>query len=95
MQTFTIRRRNAWKSPEELDATAGRSTEVGEQMSDEVRWIRSYVLQDDDGSLGSLCVYEAISEDALRDHAQRVDMPADEITAVADTVVCGRIRVTT
>ena len=55
-------------------------------MSDQVRWIRTYVL-DDGGTLGSLCVYEAVSVDALRDHAKRVGMPADEITPVADTVI--------
>jgi Protein of unknown function (DUF4242) len=87
METFVIRRREAWKSPEELQEVAGRSAKIGdEEMSDDVRWIRTYVL-DDGGSLGSLCVYQATSADALRDHAERVGMPADEITPVMDTVV--------
>ena len=87
MELFIIRRREAWKDGEELEGVAARSSKIGdEEMSDQVRWIRTYVL-DDGGTLGSLCVYEAVSEEALRDHAKRVDMPADEITKVADTVV--------
>ena len=87
MELFVIRRREAWKDGQELEEVAGRSSKIGdEEMSDQVRWIRTYVL-DDGGTLGSLCVYEAVSEDALRDHAKRVEMPADEITKVADTVM--------
>lgn len=39
------------------------------------------------GTLGALCIYQAVSEEALREHARRTDMPADEITPVANTVV--------
>jgi thiamine biosynthesis protein ThiC len=88
MKTFAIRRRNAWASAAELGATAERSTRVGnEEMADQVRWIRSYVLKESDGTLGTVCIYQAVDEEALRTHARRVDMPADEITEVADTVV--------
>jgi uncharacterized protein DUF4242 len=88
MQLYNIRRRNAWKTPEELQAAAARSTRVGnEEMADDVRWIRSYVLAEDDGTLGTLCVYQATSPEAIREHAHRVGMPADEINLVADTVL--------
>jgi len=87
MQLYTIRRRNAWKDADELKATAARSSAEGEKMPDDVRWIRSYVLAEDDGSLGTLCVYEASSPEKIREHAVRVGMPADEITLAADTVV--------
>jgi hypothetical protein len=87
VETFTIRRRQAWSGPEELEQVGAKSKQIGEdEMSDQVRWIRSYIL-DDGGTLGSICVYQAVSEEALRDHASRVGMPADEITKVADTVV--------
>ena len=87
MQTFIIRRREAWKDPQELEAVAARSKQIGdEEMSDDVRWIRTYVVNDGD-TLGSLCVYQATSAEALEEHAKRVNMPADEITMVADTVV--------
>ncbi|HEX8205442.1 MAG TPA: DUF4242 domain-containing protein [Solirubrobacteraceae bacterium] len=88
MQLYVIRRRNAWKSPEELEAAAARSRQVGdEEMSADIRWIRSYVVQEDDGNLGTVCIYQSTSPEAIRAHAARVGMPADEITPVADTVV--------
>ena len=87
METYVIMRRGGWRSPEELEEAAGRSRKVGdEEMSDDIRWIRSYVLEDGDG-LGTVCIYQASSEDAIRDHASRADLPCDEIVKVADTVV--------
>ena len=88
MELYAIRRRNEWRSPAELEKTAARSSEIGDgEMSDQVRWIRSYVVNDDDGTLGTICIYEAVSPDALREHAKRVGMSADEINPIADTVV--------
>ena len=88
MDTYVILRRGAWSAPGELEATAARSTKIGdEEMSDDVRWIRSYVLSEEDGKLGTVCIYQATSPEALREHAQRVDMPAHEVIPVADTVV--------
>ena len=88
MQMYAIRRRNEWRSPEDLQATAEKSAKIGdEEMSDQLRWIRTYVVNDEDGTLGTVCIYEAVSPEALRDHAQRVGMPADEITLIADTVI--------
>lgn len=88
MKTFVIRRRNAWKNAGELEITAGVSTRVGnEEMPDKVRWIRSYVVEEADGTLGTVCIYQAVNEEAIREHARRVGMPADEITPVANTVV--------
>ncbi len=88
MDTYTIRRRNAWSSVEELQAAAGRSREVADsEFPEEIRWIRSYVLAESDGTLGSVCIYQATTPEAIRKHAERVGMPADEITLVADTVI--------
>ena len=88
MQTYVILRREGWRSPEELQAAAARSTQVGdEEMSDDIRWIRSYVLEEEDGSLGTVCIYQASSPEAIRDHADRAGLPVDEIIAVADTVL--------
>ncbi len=88
MQTYVIRRRHGWKSGEELEAAAAKSGSIGDnEMSDDIRWIRSYVLAEDDGSLGTVCIYQASSPEKIREHAERVGMPADEITAVADTVI--------
>jgi Protein of unknown function (DUF4242) len=88
MKTYVIRREKAWASPEELEATAERSKEVAESnFPDDIRWIRSYVIAEPGGTLGTGCIYQASGVDAVRDHAARVDMPADEILEVADTVV--------
>ena len=88
MKTYAIRRRNAWKSAEELETAASRSARIGnEDMPDEVRWIRSYVVEEQDGTLGTVCIYQAVSPEAIRDHAGRVGMPADEITEIANTVI--------
>lgn len=88
MNTYVILRRNGWRSPEDLQAAAERSKKVGdEEMSDDIRWIRSYVLQEDGGSVGTVCVYQASSPEAIREHASRAGLPADEIIAVADTVL--------
>lgn len=88
MKTFTIRRRSAWQNADELEATAGISLRVGnDEMADKIRWIRSYVVHEDDGRLGTVCIYQAVSPEAIREHAKRVGMPADEITEVVNTVV--------
>jgi Protein of unknown function (DUF4242) len=88
MKMYAIRRRNGWQSAADLEQAAARSTKVGnEEMADDIRWIRSYVLAEEDGSLGTVCIYEASSPEAIRDHASRVGMPADEITEIADTVI--------
>ena len=87
MQTYIILRRGGWATPEDLGEAAARSTAEGDQMADDVRWIRSYVLSETDGSVGTVCVYQSTSPEAIREHARRADLPADEIIAVADTVI--------
>ena len=88
MQTYVILRRNGWRSGAELEEAAGRSSQVGDQeMSDDIRWIRSYVIAEEEGGLGTVCIYQASSPDAIRDHAGRADLPATEIYEVADTVI--------
>jgi hypothetical protein len=88
MDTYVILRRGGWRSPEDLQVAAERSKQVGdEEMSDDIRWIRSYVLEEDGGSVGTVCIYQASSPEAIRDHASRADLPVDEIIPVADTVL--------
>jgi uncharacterized protein DUF4242 len=88
MTMYAIRRKNAWGSPEEVEKIGARSKQVADdEFPADVRWIRSYVIAEEDGTLGSVCIYQAVSPEAIRKHAQRVGMPADEIWAVADTVV--------
>jgi hypothetical protein len=88
MELYAILRRGGWQSGEELEAAAARSTKVGdEDMPDDIRWIRSYVLDEGGGSVGTVCIYEASSPEAIRQHASLADLPVDEIIRVADTVV--------
>jgi Protein of unknown function (DUF4242) len=88
MDTYVILRRSGWRSPEDLQAAAARSKQVGdEEMSDDIRWIRSYVLEEDGGSVGTVCIYQASSPEAIREHAARADLPVDEVICVADTVI--------
>jgi Nickel responsive protein SCO4226-like len=87
MDTYVIRRADGWTTVEELEAAAARSKQVGDEMSDDIRWIRSYVVQEQNGGLGTVCIYQASSPEKIREHALRVDMPATEIFKVADTLV--------
>jgi hypothetical protein len=87
MELYAILRRSGWRSGADLEQAAARSTKVGnEDMPDEVRWIRSYVLDEGAGSVGTVCIYEATSPEAIRKHASLADLPVDEIIRVADTV---------
>ncbi len=88
MQQYVIIRRNGWKSGPDLEAAAGRSTRVAdEQMPEDIRWIRSYVLDEGNGALGTVCIYEASSPEAIREHASCAELPVDEIVPIADTVI--------
>ena len=88
MELYAILRRDGWRSGADLQEAAARSTKVGnEDMADDVRWIRSYVLDEGAGALGTVCIYEATSPDALRRHAAAADLPLDEIIPIADTVI--------
>ena len=87
METYVILRRNGWRTAADLAAAAERSTAEGDRMPDDVAWIRSYVLEELDGSVGTVCVYQASSPEAIRRHATAADLPVDEIVKVADTVI--------
>lgn len=88
MDTYVILRRSGWKSASDLEVAGARSAQVGdEEMSEDVRWIRSYVLDEGGGSVGTVCVYQATSPEAVREHAERSGLPADEVIPVADTVI--------
>ena len=87
MNLYVIVRRNGFSSAEDLQAAAGRSTAEGDKPDSGVRWIRSYVLGEESGELGTFCIYEAESPEAIHAHARAADLPVDEIVPVVDTVV--------
>lgn len=88
MNTYVIHRHSGWASQAELEKAAGRSARVGQtEMADRVRWIRSYVTEQADRRVGTVCIYQATNPDALREHARRADLPCDLIVPIADTVI--------
>ena len=87
METFVILRRNGWESAEELGIAAGRSTDEGAKMNGDVKWIRTYVFTEPDGTLGTVCIYEAKDAETVRKHANAADLPANEVLPLADLVV--------
>jgi hypothetical protein len=87
METYVILRRNGWRTAADLQAAAARSTAEGERMPEDIAWLRSYVLAENEGDLGTVCVYQASSPEAIRRHAAAAGLPVDEIVAVADLVV--------
>ena len=66
----------------DLQAAAERSTAEGDKDDSGVRWIRSYVLGEESGEVGTVCIYEADSPEALRAHAKASQMAADEVIPV-------------
>ena len=87
MDTYMILRRDGWATPDDLGAAAARSTAEGDKVPDDIAWIRSYVFAEDDGTLATVCIYQASSEDAVRKHANAAGLPATEIRKVVDTVI--------
>ena len=87
METYVILRRGGWRTADDLREAAVRSIAEGERMSDDVRWIRSYVTAETDGRVGTVCVYQASSPEAIRRHAAAAELPVDEIVKVGDTVI--------
>ena len=44
-------------------------------MSEDIRWIRSYVVNEPNGGLGTVCIYQASSPEKIREHAMRATCP--------------------
>jgi len=87
VELYGILRRNGWASAEDLEVAGARSAAEGDKPDSGVRWIRSYVLAEDSGEVGTFCVYEADSPEAIRAHAKASDLPVDEIVPIAGTVI--------
>lgn len=88
VNTYVILRRNGWKTADELEKAAGRSSRVGTQeMADRVRWIRSYILSEEEGGLGTVCIYQGTDPAAIAEHARLAGLPCDQIIAVTQTAI--------
>jgi DNA-binding CsgD family transcriptional regulator len=86
LKSYVILRRRGWPSLDALHASAKRSLEVSTLMAD-VTWVRSYVLNEPDGWVGTVCHYRASGPDAIRAHAEQVGIPVDDIVEVGELVV--------
>jgi len=87
MNQYAIVRRNGWANPDQLHSAADRSNAIGAEMTNDIRWVRSYVIAEPDGSLGTVCIYEATSPEAIQKHAARADLACTEIRQIVDTVI--------
>ena len=88
MNTYAILRPAGWATVLDLEKAAGTAARVlQEDMAGKIRWIRSYVTNHEDGRLGMVCIYEAASAEAVREHSHRTGMPVTEILPVRTTVV--------
>jgi hypothetical protein len=87
MPLYVVPRTSVWLTEEELAAAADCIPAVNESLREHVRWIRSYVVAEDDGTFSAYCVYEATSPEWLERHAEAVMLPPDAIKPVAATIV--------
>lgn len=72
----------------ELAGAGVKSAKIGnEEMPDCVRWIRSYVVKEPDGRIGTFCIYQAQDPESIREHDRRVGVPGDQIFPFVKTVV--------
>jgi len=56
-------------------------------MGDDIRWIRSYVVEEEGGTLGTICIYQGTSAEKVVEHASRAGLPADEALQGVKTVL--------
>lgn len=61
----------------EIRASALKSLEVLKQLGPEIRWITSFITDDK-----IYCIYYAPDESIIWEHAHRLGIPADRISAV-------------
>jgi uncharacterized protein DUF4242 len=83
---YLVPRTRAWLSAEEVAAAADCVPAVNDTI-DGLRWIRSYIVEEEDGTFSGYCVYEAESPDALLRHADALMLPTDAIKPVVATMV--------
>lgn len=86
MKTYAILRRAGWPTPADAEQAVGRSDATAAEMTGDIHRLRTYVLAEGGEALGSICIYEATDEDAIRAHAERSELKVDEVIEVVDTV---------
>jgi hypothetical protein len=84
---YIVPRTRAWLSEEEVAAAADCVPAVNDTLREDLRWIRSYVVSEEDGTFSAYCIYEATGPEVLRRHADALGLPTDAIKPVATTIV--------
>jgi Protein of unknown function (DUF4242) len=64
-------------SETQIRELALRSLQTLKEMGPQIQWLHSYVTEDK-----VYCVYLAPDEDTIREHARKVGIPADRVSAV-------------
>jgi hypothetical protein len=64
-------------SEAEVQAVSLRSLEILKEMGPQIQWLYSYVTDEK-----VYCVYLAPDESSIREHAQKLGVPASRISAV-------------
>lgn len=64
-------------SETQIRELALRSLQTLKEMGPQIQWLHSYVTEDK-----VYCVYLAPDEDIIREHARKVGIPADRVSAV-------------
>ena len=80
MPQFVIEREVAGAgslSEDQIRDLSIHSLEVLKEMGPQIQWLHSYVTEDK-----VYCVYLAPDENSIREHARRVGIPGDRVSAV-------------
>lgn len=68
-------------TPQELQGISQKSCSVLSDLGPQVQWVHSYVTDDK-----IYCVYNAASEELVREHAQKGGFPANVIARVRSVI---------
>ena len=64
-------------SAQELQGISGKSCSVLKDLGPQIQWLHSYITDDK-----VYCIYWAPGEEIIREHAKRVGIPANRVSAV-------------
>jgi Protein of unknown function (DUF4242) len=86
MDLYAVVRRSG-RTAEDLAPAGEPSARARDEAPEHVRWIRDDILNEGGGAVGTVCLYEATSPEAIREHISREGLPADEIVPIVDMVL--------
>jgi len=83
-----VRRRGGWADAGALERSiAAVRAAAAADAATRVAWLHSHAVLEADGRFGTFCFYQSSSPQALREHAARLGLVADEIVPVLGRVV--------